>query len=89
MAMARDACGLGELSLGGNGRRLHLGIPEAVFVVRDVSVLGILVLGRDPFLPGAHPGLDCAWGGAGAEGVALRDLGERAASPLALPPSRD
>ncbi|EPQ19466.1 Prefoldin subunit 3 [Myotis brandtii] len=32
MAVARDACGLGELSLGGNGRRLHLGIPEAVFV---------------------------------------------------------
>lgn len=64
MAVARDACGFGELSLG-NGRRLHLGIPEAVFVVRDVSVLGILVLGRDRFLPGAHPGLDCAGGGGG------------------------
>lgn len=33
MAVAKDACGLEAAA--GNGRRLHLGIPEAVFVVRD------------------------------------------------------
>jgi len=31
MAAAKDGCGLGEVATG-NGRRLHLGIPEAVFV---------------------------------------------------------
>lgn len=31
MAAARDACGSGEV-VAGNGRRYHLGIPEAVFV---------------------------------------------------------
>eukprot|EP00069_Balaena_mysticetus_P005239 bmy_17932T0 len=31
MAAGKDDCGLGEVA-GGNGRRLHLGIPEAVFV---------------------------------------------------------
>uniref|UniRef100_A0A8D1F671 VHL binding protein 1 n=2 Tax=Sus scrofa TaxID=9823 RepID=A0A8D1F671_PIG len=31
MADAKDGCGLGEVAAG-NGRRLHLGIPEAVFV---------------------------------------------------------
>ncbi|XP_066106076.1 prefoldin subunit 3 [Saccopteryx bilineata] len=31
MATAKDGCGLGELAAG-TGRRLHLGIPEAVFV---------------------------------------------------------
>lgn len=60
MAAAKDACGSGEV-VAGNGRRYHLGIPEAVFVVRDTLVLGILTLGRDPFLPSPHPGLDC-WG---------------------------
>lgn len=33
MAAAKDGCGLEAAA--GNGRRLHLGIPEAVFVVRD------------------------------------------------------
>lgn len=33
MAAAKDGCGLAEAATG-NGRRLHLGIPEAVFVVR-------------------------------------------------------
>lgn len=60
MAVAKDGCGLGELA-SGNGRRLHLGIPEAVFVVRDMLVLGILTLGRDRFLPSPHPGL-VYWG---------------------------
>uniref|UniRef100_G7Q237 Prefoldin subunit 3 n=1 Tax=Macaca fascicularis TaxID=9541 RepID=G7Q237_MACFA len=31
MAAAKDSCGKGEMATG-NGRRLHLGIPEAVFV---------------------------------------------------------
>ncbi|XP_032185994.1 prefoldin subunit 3 isoform X2 [Mustela nigripes] len=31
MAAAKDGCALGEAAAG-NGRRLHLGIPEAVFV---------------------------------------------------------
>lgn len=34
MAAAKDACGLETAA--GNGRRLHLGIPEAVFVVRNL-----------------------------------------------------
>lgn len=33
MAAAKDGCGLETAA--GNGRRLHLGIPEAVFVVRN------------------------------------------------------
>ncbi|GAB5585036.1 prefoldin subunit 3 [Prionailurus iriomotensis] len=36
MAAAKDGCGLGEVAAG-NGRRLHLGIPEAVFVQEDVD----------------------------------------------------
>uniref|UniRef100_A0A2K6RYF7 Prefoldin subunit 3 n=1 Tax=Saimiri boliviensis boliviensis TaxID=39432 RepID=A0A2K6RYF7_SAIBB len=32
MAAAKDGCGKGEMATG-NGRRLHLGIPEAVFVI--------------------------------------------------------
>lgn len=61
MAAAKDGCGLGEVATG-NGRRLHLGIPEAVFVVRRTLVLGMLALGRGlPLLPGLHPGLDY-WG---------------------------
>uniref|UniRef100_A0AAA9TXX2 Prefoldin subunit 3 n=1 Tax=Bos taurus TaxID=9913 RepID=A0AAA9TXX2_BOVIN len=31
MAASKDGCGVGEVAAG-NGRRLHLGIPEAVFV---------------------------------------------------------
>ncbi|KAB0345960.1 hypothetical protein FD755_024386, partial [Muntiacus reevesi] len=31
MAASKDGCGVGEVAVG-NGRRLHLGIPEAVFV---------------------------------------------------------
>ena len=54
MAAAKDGCGLGKVAVG-NGRRLHLGIPEAVFVVRDMLVLGILTLCRDPsFLAHTH-----------------------------------
>lgn len=57
MADAKDGCGLGEVAAG-NGRRLHLGIPEAVFVVRGTPVLGILSLcgGRPfPFWPRPRP----------------------------------
>lgn len=50
MAAAKDGCGLGEVATG-NGRRLHLGIPEAVFVVRGTLALGILALGRELPLP--------------------------------------
>lgn len=57
MAAAKDDGGSGEMAAG-NGRRLHLGIPEAVFVVRDMLVLRILMLGRDPFLPSPRTGLD-------------------------------
>lgn len=41
MAAAKDSCGKGEMATG-NGRRLHLGIPEAVFVVRGTLFPGIL-----------------------------------------------
>lgn len=59
MAAAKDDGGSGEMAAG-NGRRLHLGIPEAVFVVRDPLVLGIL-LGRDFFLPSPRTGLNFRW----------------------------
>lgn len=54
MATAKDGCGLGEVATG-NGRRLHLGIPEAVFVVRGTLVLGVLTLGRGLPLPSRPP----------------------------------
>lgn len=55
MAAAKDGCGLETDP--GNGRRLHLGIPEAVFVVRDpVSRRFDLIL-KISFLSLPRPGL--------------------------------
>ncbi|KAK2491887.1 hypothetical protein MC885_006753, partial [Smutsia gigantea] len=57
MAAAKDGCSLGDAAAG-NGRRLHLGIPEAVFVVRGTLVLDILTEDVDSFLK--QPGNETA-----------------------------
>ena len=79
MAAVKDDCGLGEVA-GGNGRRLHLGIPEAVFVVRDTLVLGILTLRYGLPLPSWPPARPRLLG----EGIELKDRGESAPSALPL-----
>ena len=56
MAASKDGCGVGEVAAG-NGRRLHLGIPEAVFVVSGQRVLDATLL--FPFFLAPHPGLGC------------------------------
>ena len=58
MAASKDGCGVGEVAAG-NGRRLHLGIPEAVFVVSGQWVLDATLL--FPFFLAPHLGLGC-WG---------------------------
>ncbi|ELV09632.1 Prefoldin subunit 3 [Tupaia chinensis] len=64
MATAKEGCGTGQVATG-NGRRLHLGIPEAVFVVRDTPFPGVLTRGRRLFF---FPGPILAWTfGEGAE----------------------
>lgn len=58
MAASKDGCGVGEVAAG-NGRRLHLGIPEAVFVVSGQRVFDATLL--YPFFLAPHRGLGC-WG---------------------------
>lgn len=58
IAASKDGCGVGEVAAG-SGRRLHLGIPEAVFVVSGQQVFDATLL--YPFFLAPHRGLGC-WG---------------------------